>query len=102
MRPSTAIGRRITPAATPLHRWAGNQDAFGTDSDSPGALSEGESASGGGAVDTSSFGADDPNMEPNLSPRTTIVMERRLWKVCLYDHGESKKLNYTSGPKFVE
>jgi hypothetical protein len=80
-RPSTAIGGRITPAATPLHRWAGNQDGFGTDSDSPGALSEGESAGVGGAGDTASFAADDSNMEPNLSPRTTIVMEKRLWKV---------------------
>ena len=81
-RPSTAIGGRIAPSATLLHRWASNQEGFGSDSDSPGALSEGEATLGGRATgDDFSTVVDEPNMEPTISPRTTIVMEKRLWKV---------------------
>ncbi len=81
-RPSTAIGGRSAACATPLQRWAVDQGAFGSDSDSPGAISEGESTLGGGFAGDSSFlVAEELNMEPDLSPRATIALERRLWKV---------------------
>ena len=110
-RPSTAIGGRAAACATPLHRWAANQDKFGSDSDSPGALSEGESTvGGGGAGDAFSMAAEDMSMETNLSPRTTIVMERRLWKVCQikllslspnFDHQVRTSLNSMPAPGHV-
>jgi hypothetical protein len=95
-----------------LHRWAGNQEGFGSDSDSPGALSEGESTLGGGAAgDSFSLVAEEPNMEPDLSPRETIAMERRLWKVILiqfvifhYSHQSPKvrhSLNSLPAPSHV-
>ena len=89
-RPSTAIGGRAgaVASATPLRRWA---EGFGSDSDSPGAASEGESTLGGRGADAASAsllgeeaGAEDFTMEPKLSPRAAIAMEKRLWKVrCL-------------------
>ena len=97
----SAIGGRIAASATPLRRWAVNQDRFGSDSDSPGALSEGESAMGGGgagdSVSMSQIGdataAEDSIMEPKLSPREAISMEKRLWKVRCANSCSFKCLN---------
>jgi hypothetical protein len=80
-RPSSAISGRILPSATLLHQCTSHQNGVCSDSDDSGAKSPESILCGSVAGHPCSIVSELSNMEPNLSPRATIAMERRLWKV---------------------